>query len=413
MAENGLEQSKIGVKIAEAVGYGWLAIGKLETAFDPLSGELGDECASMIQNNGRPYQVQTANSDGSRCGQAINSAAYAGVSNPIYGTLTFGRQQSLELDSIGAYDPMGLSPAFALMGYSGGPAAGFGSTETARWDNSVKYVFVYGPAHAAAMYTNGGDGTAIFNEAYGFNAGAIWKGFSIDAVYTETKGAVSSSTIPYTSYASSTSTRCSYLLGNCPNALIGTISDNEGWSVMGKYTYQFEGGLKDEEPSAKLTVFAGYVHTMMGNPEDTNIPVGSTTIGGYELISATAGASTLTTNYYGTDKILQTVWTGARYELPSGWSFTGAYYNYTQNEFINSKGKSCATAAKATVPGANTTPSNCAGYLNETSFMVDYAFNKHFDAYAGVSYMNNGGGLDSGYLTDNMATVVTGVRLKF
>jgi len=51
--------------------------------------------------------------------------------------------------------------------------------------------------------------------------------------------------------------------------------------------------------------------------------------------------------------------------------------------------------------------------LNQTSFLIDYAFNKHFDAYAGVSYMNNGGGLDSGYLTDNMATFMTGLRLKF
>lgn len=402
LAENGLEQSKIGVKFEEAIGYGWLAIGKLETAFNPLSGELGDECASMIQNNGRPYQVQSANSDGSRCGQAFNGPTYGGVTNPIFGTLTLGRQQSLELDAIAAYDPMGLSPAFALMGYSGGPAAGFGSTETARWDNSVKYLFSYGPVHAAAMYTNGGDATAIFNEAYGFNAGAIWKGFSIDAVYTQTKGAVVSSSVPYSGYTSGTS--CSYLLGNCPNGLLGTISDNEGWSVMGKYTYKFEEGLKDEEPPSKLTVFAGYVHTMMGNPEDTNVPVGSTTIGGYELVG-------VTTNAYTTDKILQTFWAGARYNLPSGWSFTGAYYRYTQDEYINNKGKNCETAAKALI--GNRTPANCAGYLNQTSFLIDYAFNKHLDAYAGVSYMNNGGGLDSGYLNDNMATVMTGIRLKF
>src|SRR5271166_6341738 len=61
LAENGLEQSKIGVKVEEAVGYGWLAIGKLETAFNPLSGELADACASMVQNNGRLYQDQSAN----------------------------------------------------------------------------------------------------------------------------------------------------------------------------------------------------------------------------------------------------------------------------------------------------------------------------------------------------------------
>ncbi|HXW22619.1 MAG TPA: porin [Rhodomicrobium sp.] len=343
---------------------------------------------------------QNANSDGSRCGQAFSGPAYGGVSNPLYGTLTVGRQQSLELDAVGVYDPMSLPYAFSLLGYSNGTAGGIGSTETARWDNAVKYVVSYGPAHAAAMYTSGGPDTAIFNGAYGFNAGAIWKGFAIDAVYTRERGTVVSSAIPNPAYT----TGVSCLPASCPNGLLGTISDNEAWSVMGKYSYQFEGGLKDEEPPSKLTVFAGYVHIDMGNPEDKAIPVGSTTIGGYELVG-------VTTNAYTTDKILQTFWTGAKYELPSGWSFTGAYYSYTQNEYINSKGKNCATAAKALV--GNPTPTNCAGYLNQTSFLIDYAFNKHFDAYAGVSYMNNGGGLDSGYLTDNMATFMTGLRLKF
>jgi hypothetical protein len=210
------------------------------------------------------------------------------------------------------------------------------------------------------MYTSGGPDTAIFNGAYGFNAGAIWKGFAIDAVYTRERGTVVSSLIPNPAYT----TGVSCLPANCPNGLLGTISDNEAWSVMGKYSYQFEGGLKDEEPPSKLTVFAGYVHIDLGNPEDRNIPVGSTTIGGYELVG-------VTTNAYTTDKILQTFWTGAKYELPSGWSFTGAYYSYTQNEYINNKGKNCATAARALV--GNPTPTNCAGYLNQTSFLIDYA----------------------------------------
>ncbi len=402
LAENGLEQSKIGIKVQEAIGYGFLAIGKLETAFNPLSGELGDECASMIRNNGRLYQDQTANSDGSRCGQGFNGPAYGGVSNPIFGTMTLGRQQSLELDSISSYDPMGLSPAFALMGYSGGPAAGFGSTETARWDEAVKYVFTYGPVHAAGMYTGGGPDSSIFNDAYGVNAGAIWKGFSIDAVYTKTNGAVASTSIPNPLYVAKGSISC--VPGSCPDGLLGTISDNEGWSVMGKYTYEFGGGLKDEEAPSKLTAFAGYVHTDMGNPHDTDVPVGSTTIGGYRLLG-------VTTNAYTTDKILQTFWTGAKYQLPSGWSFAGAYYRFTQDEYLNSKRNNCATAAKALV--GNPTPANCAGYLNQGSFLIDYTFNKHWDVYAGISYIENGGGLNSAYLNDNMVTFATGMRLKF
>ena len=59
LTEGGMEQSKIGVKVEEAIGYGWLAVGKVEAGFNPLSGELADMCASMIQNNGRLYPSKT------------------------------------------------------------------------------------------------------------------------------------------------------------------------------------------------------------------------------------------------------------------------------------------------------------------------------------------------------------------
>ena len=63
------------------------------------------------------------NFDGSRCGQAFANAAYGGLSHPLYGTLTAGRQTTLVNDGMGAYDPMALSPAFSLIGYSGQPVA--------------------------------------------------------------------------------------------------------------------------------------------------------------------------------------------------------------------------------------------------------------------------------------------------
>ncbi len=220
LAESGLEQSKIGLKIEEPIGNGWVAIGKLEAGFDPLSGELADACASLVSNNGKPLAAQNANSDGSRCGQAFSGPAYAGVSNATYGTLTAGRQQSLELDAISVYDPMGLPYAFSLIGYSGGTAAGIGNTETGRWDNSAKYVYQWGPAHAAAMYTDGGQDTAMFGDGYGFNAGAAYRGFSLDAVYTKENSAVSSSSIK-------PSATCPGA-GCVGNVLAGTVTDGEG-----------------------------------------------------------------------------------------------------------------------------------------------------------------------------------------
>ncbi len=398
-SQSGIEQSKVGVKFEEPLVSDWKAIGKFEAAFDPIGGVIADMCASMVQNNGKPYAAQNANSDGSRCGQAFSGPAYGGISNPAYGTLTVGRQQSLMLDAVQAYDPNQGSYAFSLIGYSNGTASGIGATETARWDNSVKYIYQIGPAHAAVMYTGGGQDTAIFNGAYGFNVGGTWRGFSLDANYTKENGTVVSTAIPYLGYSAS-----GCLAGSCPDGLAATISDNEAWSVMGKYALDIGGGLKDEAASAKLTFFAGYAHIDLSNPRDRNIPAGSTTIGGYELAS-------VTTNAYTTDKILQTAWTGARYELPGGLSFSLAYYHYGQGDYINNKGKNCAAALPS--PVGNPTPANCSGFLDQVSFMTDYAFSKHLDIYAGVSYEQNGGGLASGYLNTNMATFMSGVRLKF
>jgi Gram-negative porin len=147
LTNNALQLSNIGLKIEEQLGGGFLAIGKLETQFNPISGELGDACASLLRNSGRSLFDQDKNGDGSRCGQAFNNVAYGGVSNPLYGTLTAGRQTSLVSDGMGVYDPIPGSPAFSLLGYSASAGAGTGSSESSAWDNSVKYILSYGPFH--------------------------------------------------------------------------------------------------------------------------------------------------------------------------------------------------------------------------------------------------------------------------
>ena len=88
LAESAIEQSKAGIKIEEPVANGWTVVGQLESAFQPLSGELADNCASLARNNGIPLTAQTANLNGSRCGQLFSGPAYAGVSSVAYGTLT-------------------------------------------------------------------------------------------------------------------------------------------------------------------------------------------------------------------------------------------------------------------------------------------------------------------------------------
>ena len=94
---------------------------------------------------------------------------------------------------------MALAPRpsrYRLFGYRGG---GVGSTEDARWDNSVKYILTYGPFHAAGMYTNGGQDTPMVGDAYGANAGITYMGFSVDGFYTKENGAVNLSPSGYDS----------------------------------------------------------------------------------------------------------------------------------------------------------------------------------------------------------------------
>ena len=52
MNNNGLQLSNVGLKFEEQLGYDFTAIGKLETQFNPIFGELGDACVSLLRYNG-------------------------------------------------------------------------------------------------------------------------------------------------------------------------------------------------------------------------------------------------------------------------------------------------------------------------------------------------------------------------
>jgi len=448
LTNNALQQSSVGLKIEENIGYGLQAIGKLETGFNPISGELADACGSLLRNNGQFYANVDNYGDGSRCGQAFNGAAYGGLSSPLYGTLTIGRQNSLVNDGMGTYDPMGLSYAFSLIGYSGTPGGGIGDTETARWDDSVKYVFTYGPFHAAGMYTNGGQETPMVGDGYGANVGITYMGFSVDGFYTKENGAVSLSNtvnitpVPFpsgtvngeTAFAcGSTNPTCSFLKG--------TITNNEAWDVMAKYTFNVPGffsepavsmkdapcgGLKDAPCAptpAKVTIYGGFQEATLSNPgELQQFYNGFTTIGGYRYLTGSG-------NLFDSNRVLDTAWAGVSYE-DGPWRLVGAWYWWSQNNYLTAAtgtnaitglaNNSCAqvtvnnisSKAKGTFIGS-TTGSNCSGDLNEGSFLIDYTFNRHFDIYAGVTFSEISGGLASGFLQDNNTTFTSGLRVKW
>jgi len=364
----------------------------------------------LLSNAGLPLSQQSANGDSSRAGQAFNGPAYAGVSSDTYGTLTVGRHISLQGDVFRQYDPQDQSNAFSLLRWSSS-LAGAGITEASNVDNSVKYAYQFGPVHAAGIYSAGGPDTGFFGSAYGGDIGGAYKGFSIDSVYQKVNAGAQASADVVSGLGINQTPTAAQFSSTLVKAI---ITDSDSWSVQGKYTFEFGGGYKDDLTSgSKLTIFGGfedirYYNSSLARDKEY---VGDTVAGGYEIGDPTllnSGGLKGSFNYYAGTRELQLEWTGARYELPSGWTFSAGYYHLYQPAY------SSASKPGSPAPGSpNPQLGYTAGNLDSGSFVVDYRFNKYFDVYTGVNYSVIDGGLASGYLANNDTSLVTGVRLKF
>jgi len=391
LAESGLQQSNVGIRADIPIGNDFSLVARLETAFNPLSGQLTDACKSIIDNSGVPQGKQTANADSSRCGQPFNGPAYGGVSNKTFGTLTIGRQQSLELDALAQFDPQTLSYAFSFLGYSGFDG-GAGSTEGARWDNSVKYVLQYGAFRGAAMYSNGGTDTGILGKSYGVELGATFAGLSLDAVYQNEKGAVNLRSA-FDNAADPVPTP----------GLAAYISNDTSWNVMGKYTFNLGASSDPKAPTNKLILFAGYSHIQKAHSDESF----GFSQGDYPLsIGITINDSA----------VYNLEWAGVKFAMASGLSLTGAFYHADQNSWTiglgptGTEGIGCAGAGLL-----------CAGTFSEGSLVADYAFTKRYDAYAGINYSTVTDGLANGFPgttkdgttgSENQTTFMVGFRIR-
>lgn len=374
---NNLSQSRIGLQGIEPIAGDWSGVFKLETFFDPQSGEISDGLKSLVQNNGRSLAAQTTNLDSSVAGQ-IFQQSYAGFSSTTYGTITFGRQNTVLADGISKYDPNFASQAFSLIGLSG-TAAGSGDTQDRRFDSSVKYVGTYGGvAHLAAQYKfNQASGSA--NSAVEVSFGGAYAGASIDAYYAKVKDAIAASALSAAQVAALPG------LGfSADKSVSATVSDNTTYAIMGLYNF---GAPK---------FYAGYEYIKFDNPA-TPLSAGFDDIGGYKLAFVNNTA-------FPNEKTLQVYWAGVRYTVIPQLDLVGAYYGYKQNAYGAGANAGCSTSQSGT----------CSGTLDAISFDAAYHLSKHFDAYAGVMYSGVHNGLANGYLfhtTDT--TTTTGVRFEF
>ncbi|MGA2727357.1 MAG: porin [Terracidiphilus sp.] len=390
IAPNNLQQTGLGIRGKEEFLPGWFVVFNASTGINPQSGLLANASETDIINNGLPRASYSEAIDGARAGQPLNDEYYAGISSTHIGTLTFGRQRSLGTDAMLLYDPAGGSYAFSYIGYNGTMAGG-GDTEDSRWDDAVKYRFIYGPAHFGAMYKFA-DGSAgcysassswtadtctaeeAHNNAFGFDLGGEQRKFSSDLVFQHYNQAISvlnpllgpqSLAAPYQSTTDSINTNPingANLIATT-NTVYGIVTDNNAMMATAKYTWD------------PVKFYAGYEYVWQNNPKNP-LGVGASDQGGYFM-------SGVEDNNLDREKLVQIWWTGAKYTYRSKTDFTFAWYQQRQNDFRSPP--TCSVAAGFR--------SSCAGTLNVGSLYADHHFTKRFDSFAGIEYSWVSGGL--------------------
>jgi predicted porin len=380
---NALSSSFIGLRGNQELFDGLSAVFNLQTGFNPQSGKLSDGIGSIVQNNGLAIGQQNSFADSAKDGQAFNVAAYAGLSSPTYGTLTYGRQSALTSDGVVNYDPMNNSGAFSLIGFQGA-TGGAGDTENRIFDNSFKYMVNIGAFRAAVeTQIRSGAFSAPGNAIEG-QIGADYAGLSVDAIFSHVTDAITSA--PLT--AAQVTAVNSLGLGLGTGFVSGTVSDNTAVMLLAKYTF------------GPVKLYGGYEHMQFANPNNP-LAVGSFITGGYSL-----GAVNNTN--FATDKILQVFWGGVKYAVRSDVDLSVAYYHEEQNSF---QGGTPATLNAAHC--SNASLAQCSGQLDAVSFVADYRFAKRFDAYAGIMWSQVANGLANGFLQRSSIDPTVGLRFQF
>jgi predicted porin len=368
---NQLSTSFIGLRGKQEIGDNLYAVFNLQTLFDPTSGLNANGPGSVAQNNGLATQLQNSFGDSSKAGQLFNNAAYFGLSSPIYGTFTMGRQSALSSDVVVNYDPLAGSNAWSLITFAGANGGG-GVTEDRIYDNSFEYRASIGPVRFAveAQLGNGGNNTGTGN-AFEGNIGFDYMGLSMDFLGGHISDAVSAAPLAVGAITT-------LPVGN--GQIAATVSDNTVFQAAARYTV------------GPWKLFGGYEWIQFANPQNA-IAAGSDILGGFI-------AATVNNTNFPSDKILQTAWFGARYSITPSLDITGAYYHEWQNTFATNS----ATLAGCSV--LRSSSSMCSGTEDMVSLVVDWRFARHVDMYAGIAYSQVQGGLANNFIVNSAGTTI-------
>jgi predicted porin len=415
IAPSGLSASNVGVQIKEPLGAGWSFVAQLETGFNPYSGNVANGVGSVHENIGVPMALQTAYGDSNSQGKFFNNLGFAGVSNDTWGTLTFGRQNTLMADAILAYDPFSSSLAFSPLGFFGAWGGG-GDTEDRKGTTSVKYRVSVANWHFGAFAQLGGyeEGNAE-KGAYQGNIGADFKvgpgTLSADVEGGYTKDAVGVTIVSQTNPLGYPVNTFTAAVGANPfgNAFeSATLSNNVNVMLSAKYTVD------------RLKVFAGYEWIQYTDPSDPYTVPGTgfnTVADNFLCFNCTAlnGTQINSTAFIDGNKISQIFWFGGQYAITDSLDVIAAGYHVTQNDFsggtFNTPAK--GTGAALTCAQSSTSSFKCAGSQDTASVVFDWRFAPKWDTYIGTMYTTANGGMDNGFLARNNWSTTGGVRFRW
>jgi predicted porin len=402
IAPNQSLQSFVGIKVEEPVTSDLKFIARAEIGFVPTTGGLADAIGGTQQMNGIPLNQQNMNGDGPRAGQIFNGEAWAGFDNKTWGTLHVGRNNSVSLDMMGAYDPL-ASYGFSLVGYTGN-LAGQGSPETSRIDDSIKYLNNWGPFRTEILYGHPGTNVKDFFQG---TVGFVRPNFSVDLI-----GGHASDQLTLNALAGAANLG-SHFLG-------ARVFDTDMYGLFAKYVFDVGGRGPLSTAESKFILSGGYQRLVFSNPADGGLAPGHTTIGGYEMgpVFSTSGSiATGVVNYgfTGGDRLMDISFIAGKYQYDSQLSFAVGYYRYDTNSFgFGVNGVPGVVAPSYSKTNCSSSAFfNCSGSEQVASFRADYQWTKNLMLYAGVAYSKVSGGFAFGYLTTSTFNPTVGLRYTF
>jgi predicted porin len=377
---NALSTSNVGVRLSQKIGDDWEIVGAVEAGFNPYTLRLVNGPQALADNNPFATPLQRTGFDSARGGTWDNGQAFVGISNPNYGTLTFGRTILLSIQALSAYDPV-ASVGFSQLGFTARYGT-FGASPTSRINTAFTYRLNYQGFRVAAQAQVGSyDQFNAATQQYQAQIGLDFNGFSFDAIAGYAKNALT-----FASFAGASTP-----VGFNPYDIVrATALNTGGVELVGRYQWD------------KFKFYAGYIYSLSVNPSNPNFPFGVGTVA--PGVSVPPGF--VTVNAYTVPRNLNTVWTGVRYAVWSNLDVAGGVYWESQNDFL-------AAPDVCTGSGSATSSSRCAGGRYSFSLLADYRPIPRVSLYAGLLQSNVYGGVASGFLhTENFAPTA-GLRIRF